>query len=169
GSDRHLEHDVLTVASGAVGAFAVASTLSFVFRVKAKMHQSVVALARLHDAVAAAAAITTRRAATRHELFPPEGHASVTTIAGLYSNECFINEHLSLIVQAVAEIRGEALGCATALFHSDGTSMQMPAERPCLDARQAADRTPWPGALAAIGFRQKRCQAQTEGQTFELS
>src|SRR5438270_8280286 len=62
GPDRDFQDDAFTVTTSAVGAFAVASTLAFVFRVKAEMHQRVMALAGFHHNVAAAAAISAGRA-----------------------------------------------------------------------------------------------------------
>ena len=57
------------------------------------MHQGIVALARLHDDVAALAAVAAGRAATRHELLPAESEAAVAAVAGFDANFSFINEH----------------------------------------------------------------------------
>src|SRR6185312_4827369 len=103
GSDWHFQHNALAVATGAVGAFSVTSTLGLVFRIKAEMHQRVMALAGFHDHVAAAAAIAAGGAAAGHELFPTKRHAAVAAIAGFDSDYCFVNKHAYLlIVQANA-------------------------------------------------------------------
>src|SRR5208337_3871646 len=62
-ADRHFQHDAFALASGLVGALAVASALSLVFGIEAEVHQRVVALAGLHDDVATASAIAARRKA----------------------------------------------------------------------------------------------------------
>ncbi len=93
GSDGHFQDDALALAAGLVGAFAVASTLGFVFGIEAEMHERIVALARLHHHVATMTAIAARRTAARHKLLPPEGHAAVAAIACFDSNFCFVNEH----------------------------------------------------------------------------
>src|SRR6185503_12668633 len=53
GPDRNFQDDVFAIASGAVGALAVASALAFVFRVEAEMDERIVALAGFHNDVAA--------------------------------------------------------------------------------------------------------------------
>ena len=71
----------------------MASALAFVFRVKAEVDERVVPLAGFHHNVAAAAAVAAGRAATRDELLPAKGHASIATVAGLNPNDRFINKH----------------------------------------------------------------------------
>jgi hypothetical protein len=71
----------------------VASTLAFVFRIKAEMDQRIVALAGFHHNVAAAPTIAARRAATRDKLFPAKGHASVATVAAFDPDDRFVNKH----------------------------------------------------------------------------
>jgi hypothetical protein len=93
GPDRDFEDHTFAVATGAVGAFAVASALAFVFRVKAEVDERVMALAGFHHNVATAAAVPARGAAARNKLFPAKGHASVATVAGLNPNDRFINKH----------------------------------------------------------------------------
>ena len=83
GPDGDFQDDAFAIAAGAVGAFAVASALAFVFRVKAEMDERIMALAGFHHNVAAAAAVAAGRAAARNKLLPAKGHASVATVAGL--------------------------------------------------------------------------------------
>jgi hypothetical protein len=83
----------MAVEAGAVGAHAVLSALRLVLGIVAEMDERVVALAGLHDDVAAAAAVAARGSAAGHKLLPPEGHAAVAAVAGLYANFCFIDEH----------------------------------------------------------------------------
>src|SRR5258708_11299393 len=58
---RDFQYFDLAVASAAVRAFAVASAIAFVLGIKTKMDQRVVALAGLHNNIAAMAAIAARR------------------------------------------------------------------------------------------------------------
>src|ERR1700716_4148045 len=53
GSYRDFEENILALAPRLVRAFTVTPALGFVFRIKAKVHQRVVAFAGLHDDVAA--------------------------------------------------------------------------------------------------------------------
>jgi hypothetical protein len=92
---RHFQQDIHTLAAGAVGAFSVASALGFVFWIEAEVHQGVMALARLHDDVAALAAIAARGAAARDVLLPAESHAAVAAVAGLDPDFCLVDEHSS--------------------------------------------------------------------------
>src|SRR5258708_21460101 len=64
GAHRNLEHDTLAIAAGAVGAFAVASAIARVFRIKAEVDQCVVALAGFHYNFATVAAISAVGAST---------------------------------------------------------------------------------------------------------
>src|SRR5271167_2464760 len=93
GTDGHFQHDGRPLAAGLVRTFAVASALALVLGIEAEMHQRVVALAGLHDDVAAAPAVAARRTAARHEFLAPEGHAAVAPIARLHADSRFINEH----------------------------------------------------------------------------
>src|SRR5208282_1012235 len=70
------------------------SALGLVFWIETEMHERVVALARLHDDVSALAAVAARRTAARNELLPPEGHAAISAVAGLYLNFCLIDKHV---------------------------------------------------------------------------
>jgi hypothetical protein len=92
-SDRDFQDDAFTVASGAVGAFAVASALAFVFRVKAEMDQRVMSLTGFHDDVASPAAVASRGAAAGDKLLPAKSHASVATVAAFDPNDRFVNKH----------------------------------------------------------------------------
>ena len=90
---RNFQQNVHALAAGAVGAFAVASALRFVFGIEAEVHQRVVAFAGLHDDVAALAAVAARGAAARNELLPAEGHAAVAAVAGFDPNFCLVDKH----------------------------------------------------------------------------
>ena len=90
---RNFQQHVHAFAAGAVGAFAVASALRFVFGIEAEMHQRVVAFAGLHDDVAALAAISTRRAAARDELLPAEGHAAIAAVPSFDPDFCLVDKH----------------------------------------------------------------------------
>src|SRR5205085_9687178 len=93
---RHLQHDAFAFAAGAVGAFAVAAALGGVFRIKAEVHQRIVALAGFHDDIAATAAIAAAGAAARDKLLPAKGHAAVAAVAGSNADFGFIDEHLRI-------------------------------------------------------------------------
>jgi hypothetical protein len=71
----------------------VASALAFVFRVKAKMDQRIMALTGFHHDVAAAATVATGGAAARNKLLPAKGHASVATVAAFDPDDRFVNKH----------------------------------------------------------------------------
>src|SRR5579859_7200503 len=81
------------VATGAVGAFAVASALALVLGIEAKVDQRIMALAGFHHNVAATAAVAAGGAAARDKLLPAKGHASIATVTGLNPNDRFINKH----------------------------------------------------------------------------
>ena len=82
------------------------AALRFVLGVIPKMNQRVMPLARLHDHVAAAAAVAARGATARHELLAPEGHAAVAAVPGLHANFGFIDKH------GVAGVSGQRSGIA---------------------------------------------------------
>jgi hypothetical protein len=62
------------------------------------MDERIVALARLHDDVAAATTIAAGGSPSGHEFFPAKGHASVASIAGFYFDLCFIDKHFFLVI-----------------------------------------------------------------------
>ena len=93
GADGNFQDDVLALAAGLVGAFAVTSALGLVFGIEAEVNQRVVALAGFHDDVAAMTAVAAGRSSARHELLAAKGHAAIAAVAGFDSNFCFINEH----------------------------------------------------------------------------
>src|SRR6185437_1418287 len=93
GSDWHFQHNALAIATGAVGAFSVTSALGLVFRIKAEMHQRVVALTGFHDHVATATAVAAGGTAAGHELFPAKSHTAVAAVSGFDSDYCFVNKH----------------------------------------------------------------------------
>src|SRR5262249_61842007 len=92
GSDRNLEDDAFAVTAGAVGAFAVASAFSVVFRIEAEMDQGVVALARFHHHVAAAPAVASGRPAAGNEFFAAKGHAAIAAAAGFDAADGLVDE-----------------------------------------------------------------------------
>src|SRR6202049_3795737 len=92
-SYRNFEDNILAFAPRLVRAFTVTSALGFVFRIKAKVHQRVVAFAGLHDDVSALAAVATRGSAARNELLPAERHAAIAAVPRLYPNFGFVDEH----------------------------------------------------------------------------
>ena len=77
----------------------MASALRLVFRIKAEVHQRIVALARFHDHIAAIAAIAAGRSSPRNVLLPAESEAAVAAIPSFYSDCGFIDEHQSLVVR----------------------------------------------------------------------
>ena len=83
----------VAVLAAAVGTHAVLAALRLVLGVVAEVDQRVVALRRLHDDVAAAAAVAAGRAAAGHELLAPKGHAAVAAVAGFHSDFGFIDKH----------------------------------------------------------------------------
>src|SRR5579864_8138807 len=93
GSDRHFEHDVHALTPGFIRTFTVAPALRLVFRIEAEMNQRVVALAGLHDDVAAFAAVPAGWTSAWNKLFAPEGEAAVPAVAGLHANCGLFNEH----------------------------------------------------------------------------
>ena len=88
-----LRTDVLAIASGLVGTFAVTSALGVVFGIEAEVDERVVALAGFHEDVAALAAVAAGGSAARDKLLAAEGHAAIAAVAGLDSNFRFIDEH----------------------------------------------------------------------------
>src|SRR5271166_2846760 len=99
-SHGDFENYVRTFAPGFVRAFAVASALGLVFGIEAEVDQRIVALAGLHDHVAALAAVAARRPSARNIFFAAEGHAAVATVAGFDSDFSFIDEHKCLSSRA---------------------------------------------------------------------
>src|ERR1700731_1675418 len=93
GSDRHLQNNVFTFATALVRALAVTSSLCLVFRIEAKMHQRVVALAGFHDDISALASVAARRPATRNIFFPAERHTAIAAVARFHPNFCLVDKH----------------------------------------------------------------------------
>src|SRR6266568_5840407 len=93
GSNGDFEQNVFALAPGFIRAFAVPSTLSFVFGIEAEMNQRVVSLARFHDDVATLAAVATRGSPARNKLLPSKGKAAVAAVSSLHANCGFIDEH----------------------------------------------------------------------------
>src|ERR1043166_8058764 len=92
-SNRHLQQNVFSFASGFIRAFAMPSALRLVLRIESKMNQRVMTLARFHDDVAALAAISARRTAARNKLLPSKGNAAISPIPRFHANCGLINEH----------------------------------------------------------------------------
>src|SRR6476646_1665051 len=93
GTDRDFQGDVFSFASGLIGAFAVTSALSFVFTIEAEMNEGVVALARFHQHIAAAAAVSARRTTAGNKFFPTKSHAAVAAVSRLHPNFGLVNKH----------------------------------------------------------------------------
>ena len=96
GADRHLQNHILALFAAAVGALAVASALRLMFGIEAEVNQGVVPLARLHDDIAAASAISAGGTAAGNKFLPPEGHAAVAAVPCLHTNSSLIDEHSAL-------------------------------------------------------------------------
>ena len=77
-------------------SFPMASAFGFVFGIETEVDQRVVALAGLHDDVAAATAIATGRSTSGNKFFAPEGHTTVAAASGLDSDYRLIDKHRSL-------------------------------------------------------------------------
>ena len=71
----------------------MSTALSLVLRIKAEVHQRVVALARFHNHVATLAPIATGGPTARNVLLPAEGDAPVAAVARLDPNFRLVNEH----------------------------------------------------------------------------
>ena len=99
-ADRNFQKNVHALAAGAVGAFAVASALRFVFGIEAEVHQRIVAFAGLHDDVAAFAAVSARGAAARDKLLPAEGHAAIAAVACFDPDFCLVDKHRKAAVSS---------------------------------------------------------------------
>ena len=110
-ADRNFQQHVFAFAAGFVGAFPVSSAFGFVFRIEAKMHQRIMALAGFHDHVAATSAVTAPGSAARDKLLTAEGDDAVPAVPGLDANFSLINEHdfPSLLLQSKGPRGGEAL------------------------------------------------------------
>ena len=91
-SHGNFQSDVRAFTSRLVRTFPVTSALRFVLGIETEMHQSIVALARLHDHVATLATISARRPAPRHILLPPESNTTITAIPSLHPDFRFINK-----------------------------------------------------------------------------
>ena len=88
-----LQHNIRTLTPFAVRALSVSTALSLVLRIKAEVHQRVVALARFHNHVATLAPIATGGPTARNVLLPAEGDAPVAAVARLDPNFRLVNEH----------------------------------------------------------------------------
>jgi hypothetical protein len=102
GAYRDFQNRIHAFPATAVGAFAMASALGFVFRIEAKVNQRIVPFARFHDDIATASAITAGGAAAGNKLLSPEGNTPVAAIPRLYSNSSFIDKHIFSVVSLPA-------------------------------------------------------------------
>src|SRR5262249_44992941 len=93
GADRDFQDHAFAVATGAVGAFTVASAFGGIFGIKAEMDQGVVALAGFHDHVAATTTVSAGGSAPGNKFFAAKGHTAIAAAAGLDANDCLIDEH----------------------------------------------------------------------------
>lgn len=92
GAQRHRDFQILTVATPAARATAVAAALGVEAPCEAEVGQGVeVGVGHGIDA-AAVAAVTTVRAPERDEFFAAKAHAAVAAIAGFDADTDFINE-----------------------------------------------------------------------------
>src|SRR5215471_633027 len=109
-SHRNLEHDISALASRLIRSLAMSPAFRLVLGIESKVHERIVTLARLHDYVAAPAAVATRRPSARNIFLAPERDTTVAAIPGLDSNCGLINEHLCLISHRVlSETKGPLL------------------------------------------------------------
>jgi hypothetical protein len=89
--DGHLHREALALVSGAIATLAVASSLSRVFRVEAKMQQRVAMNGSRHGDITAAAAVAAARSSMGNVLFPPKREAPVTAVARFYGDSYFVD------------------------------------------------------------------------------
>src|SRR5581483_2870619 len=109
---RDLQHHVCACPPGFIGALAVAAALRLVLGIEAEVHQRVVALAGLHDHIAALAAVSARGPAPGHKLLTAEGNNPVAARAGLHPNFRLINKHqttASSVLRGASAHSGRAL------------------------------------------------------------
>src|SRR5262247_3800699 len=78
---RHLEHDIVAARAVAVLAHAAAAVLGFEMLLVAVVDEGVEPIDRLHDHVAALAAVAAVRPAELDEFLAPERHAAVPAVA----------------------------------------------------------------------------------------
>src|SRR6266567_1058980 len=71
----------------------MSAALRAVLRIEAEVDERVVALAGLHDDIAALAAVAAGRPAPRDKFFPPKGHAAIAAVPSLDPDFCLINKH----------------------------------------------------------------------------
>ena len=96
GANGDFQRDALAVLACLVRAFSVTSSLRLVFRIEPEMDERIVALTRLHDDVAASAAIAAGRPAARNKLLPSERHAAIAAVSRLNPDCGFIDEQEGL-------------------------------------------------------------------------
>src|SRR5579871_5156683 len=88
-----LQHNRLAVEPCAIRSHAVLAALCLVLRVVAEVNEGVMTLRRLHNYVAATAAVAARRSAAGHKLFPAKRHAAIAAVASFYPDFRFIDKH----------------------------------------------------------------------------
>jgi len=92
-SQRNGDFEVLAVLSMSIATLAVLAAARAKDVVITKLQKRVVLIARYHVDAAAVSSVTAARTASRDELFPPKGDASVPTVAGMHGYFCFVDEH----------------------------------------------------------------------------
>src|SRR3954464_2281046 len=106
-----LENYIDALAPGFVRTFAVPASLGGVLGIEAEMHERVVALAGLHDDVAALATIAARKPAARNVLPAAEGHTAVAAVAGFDSDLSVVDEHRRSSLVVSRSVPGRDLSC----------------------------------------------------------
>src|SRR5262245_20144404 len=93
GADGDLDFEIRSVMAAPVAAFAMTPALGAKDVIVSKLQQCI--FVRICDEinVAAIAAISTTRAATRNELLATKGDAAVSAIAGFHCDFGFVDEH----------------------------------------------------------------------------
>jgi hypothetical protein len=66
-----------------------------VFGIEAEVDESVVGEGRRHEDVAAVPSVATGGTAFGDKFLAAEGHAAISSVTGLYTDSCFIDEHFS--------------------------------------------------------------------------
>lgn len=92
GADGDFDDEGVTVATGAIGAFSVATAVGGVLRVHAEVEEGVVVAGSFKNDIAAATAVAARGAATGYEFLAPEGGAAVAAVATAYVDFRFVDE-----------------------------------------------------------------------------
>src|SRR5690606_30524107 len=92
-ADGNANRHALAVFAGAVRTFAVLAAFGFVFGVVTQVQQSIKPFVGFQPNITAAAAVTARRAAARHEFLAAKCRYAVAAVARIYTYLYAINEH----------------------------------------------------------------------------